>query len=241
MKRAHPFTSGAVALALIALALLLPAPRGTIALYLVIMVGAWLVGAGRAVWLGLIVSVPIWILLLVMHGVFGEAPRMATPVGGSLSVAGVAWTLEQGSRLAAIVTSSLAFSILFDPHRFLQAAIARRWPWSAAFLLVATLDAAERFGEQARRLREAQRTRGLRVHGSLRLRARALPALVFPLLLASITEADDRALALDSRGLTQQTRRTAVNPPNDSSVDRVVRWTALLIVVAVIAWRVITR
>ena len=238
MRRLHPFTGGAVTLALIALALILPAPRGTIALYLLVCLGAPLVGAGRAVWLGLLMVVPLWLLLFVMHGVLGEAPRFPTPWGGSLSVQGVAWALEQGSRLGAIVTASLAFATRFDPHRFLQAAIVRRWPWTAAFLLVATLDAAERFGEQARRLREAQRTRGLRVRGSLRLRARAIPALVFPLLLASLTEADDRALALESRGLTHHGPRTAVDPPIDTTLDRVVRWAALAVVLAIAIWRV---
>ncbi|MBK9550084.1 MAG: hypothetical protein IPO52_13510 [Gemmatimonadetes bacterium] len=83
---------------------------------------------------------------------------------------------SEQSRLAAIVTASLAFARAFDPHRFLQAAIARRWPFSVAFLVVATLDAMGRFGEQATRLREAQRTRGLKVRGSIATRARAIPA-----------------------------------------------------------------
>lgn len=238
MKRAHPFTSGSITLALIALAIILPAPRATIVLYLVICAGAVLAGARRAVWLGFLMVLPIWILLFVMHGIMGEAPRFAAPWGGTLSEPGLAWALEQGSRLAAIITASVSFATLFDPHRFLQAAIERRWPWSAAFLLVATLDAADRFGDQARRLREAQRTRGLRVKGSLALRARAVPALVFPLLLASITEADDRALALESRGLTAQTRRTAIDPPHDTALDRVVRWSSLAVVIAAIYWRV---
>ncbi len=67
MKRANPFTSGAIALALIALALLVPAPRGTIILYLLICLGAGLAGAGRAVWLGLLVVAPLRLLQLVMH------------------------------------------------------------------------------------------------------------------------------------------------------------------------------
>ncbi|MEP6590239.1 MAG: energy-coupling factor transporter transmembrane component T [Gemmatimonadota bacterium] len=237
MTRAHPFTGGAVSLAAIALALILPAPRGTIALYLAICLGAWALGAGRAVRLGLLAVAPIWLLLFIMHAVLGEAPRLVLPWGGTLSQPGVDWAVAQGSRLAAIVTASLAFAVRFDPHRFLQAAVARRWPWSAAFLLVATLDAAERFGDQARRLREAQRTRGLRVRGSLRVRARAVPALVFPLLLTSLTEADDRALALESRGLTHHGPRTAVDPPEDSRSDRIIRWGSLTVVVAVAWWR----
>jgi energy-coupling factor transport system permease protein len=234
-QRAHPFTSGAVALALTAVAILAPAPAWPPLVYAIVCGIAIATGVGRAVLLGLAVAVPLWLLLFVMHGVLGEGVRAATPLGGTLSVSGMAWGIEQGSRLAAIVTASLAFARAFDPHRFLQAAIATRWPFAAAFLVVATLDALTRFGEQATRLREAQRTRGLRVRGSLRARARAVPALIFPLLLASLTEADEQVLALETRGLTAPGRRTAIDPPRDSVWDRFVRWAALALV-AFVLW-----
>lgn len=238
-RRAHPFTPGAVALALMALALLLPAPRGTIALYAVTCLLAIATGVGRGVWLGVLVCAPLWVLLFVLHGIMGEAPRIAAAWGGTLSQPGLAWALAQGGRLGVIVTASLAFARAFDPHRFLQAAIARRWSFSAAFLIVATLDAADRFGAQARRLREAQRARGLQVTGTIWIRIRAIPALVFPLMLATLTEAEDRALALETRGFTIAGPRTAIDPPPDRMADRVVRWLALAAVVIVIWWRFI--
>jgi energy-coupling factor transport system permease protein len=237
-RRADPFTPGAVALALMALAIIAPAPEGTLAVYACTCLLALLTGASRGVWLGVVVSAPLWLLLFLMHGVLGEGARIAAPWGGTLSQPGLAWALAQGSRLGAIVTASLAFASVFDPHRFLQAAIARGWPFGAAFLIVATLDAADRFADQARRLREAQRTRGLRVHGSLLVRIRAIPALVFPLLLASITEADDRALAIDTRGLALRGRRTPIDPPPDRAADRLIRWAAMLSVVAALLWRI---
>jgi energy-coupling factor transporter transmembrane protein EcfT len=236
--RAHPFTAGAVSLAMVLLAVLVPAPNGPPLLYAAVCVAAMLTGVGRAVRQGMLLAAPLWILLFLMHGVLGEGPRFDAPWGGTLSTSGIAWAIEQGSRLAAIVTASLGFARAFDPHRFLQAAIARRWPFSAAFLVVATLDAMGRFGEQATRLREAQRTRGLKVRGSLATRARAIPALVFPLLLASLTEADEQALALETRGLTAPGRRTAIDPPADRPIDRLVRWCALGSVLAALWWRV---
>ncbi len=238
VRRAHPFTSGSVALALIALALLLPNASQTAVLYGVTVIIALATGTGAGVRRGLITVAPVWLLLFLLQGVMGDAPRVAAPWGGTLSEPGLQWALSQGSRLAVIATASLAFASAFDPHRFLQAAIARQWPFGGAFLLVATLDAVERLGEQARRLREAQRTRGVRVTGSIAVRVRAVPALVFPLLLASLTEADDRALALETRGLMIRGPRTVSDPPRDSIADRLVRWLALASVIAEIAWRV---
>ena len=237
-RRAHPFTPGAVALAVMALAVILPAPRATVVLFIGTALLGIAAGAGKGVRLSFAVATPFWVLLFVMHALLGADGRIPAPWGGTYSPTGLAWALEQGSRLGAIIMASLTFAAEFDPHRFLQATIARRWPFGVAFLVVATLDAAARFGEQARRLREAQRTRGLRVHGSLMLRARAIPALVFPLLLASITEADDHALALETRGLTMPGVRTAIDPPSDSLIDRLVRWVMLMLVVAATIWRI---
>jgi energy-coupling factor transport system permease protein len=236
--RAHPFTAGTVTLVAILLGVLVPAPDGPPVFYLLVCLVAVATGVGRAVVHGLLVVAPLWLLLFIMHGVLGDAPYLTAPWGGTLSVAGLAWSVEQGSRLAAIVTASLGFARAFDPHRFLQAAIARRWPFAAAFLIVATLDAMTRFGQQASRLREAQRTRGLKVRGSLATRARAIPALIFPLLLASLTEADERALALETRGLTAPGPRTPLDPPEDRALDHLVRWVAVALLVAMTWWRV---
>jgi energy-coupling factor transport system permease protein len=238
MTRAHPFTDGALVLAVVALALLLPSWPATLALYLGTCGVALSVGAGSGVRLGFLVALPLWVLLVVMHVILGEGPRAPFVLGGTYATAGLDWALSQGTRLAAIVTASLAFAARFDAHRFLQAAIARRWPFTAAFVLVATLDATARFGAQAVRLREAQRTRGLKVRGSVGARLRAIPALAFPLMLAALTEADDRALALESRGLTRVGSRTALDPPRDTPRDRLLRWGALACVLAVLAWRV---
>jgi energy-coupling factor transport system permease protein len=237
-RRAHPFTLGAVTLALIALALVLPTAGQTTALYGFTVLLALVSGTGVGVRRGLVAVLPIWVLLFLLRGVLGEDPRFAAPWGGTLSEPGLLWAWSQGTRLAVIATASLAFASVFDPQRFLQAAIARRWSFGAAFLLVATLDAADRLGAQARQLREAQRTRGVRVSGSIATRARAIPALIFPLLLASLTEADDRALALETRGLLIQGPRTAINPPSDSGADRFVRWFVLAVVIVTVIWRV---
>ncbi|HEY4320558.1 MAG TPA: energy-coupling factor transporter transmembrane component T [Gemmatimonadales bacterium] len=237
-RRAHPFTTGAVALTAVTLALLLADTQDVIVLYLVTVLVAVATGAGAGVRRGLYVVVPIWALLFILQVLLGLDPRTAAPWGGTMSVPGVQFALSQGSRLAVIATASLAFATTFDPQRFLQASIARGWPFGAAFLLVATLDAADRLASQARQLREAQRTRGVMVSGSLATRARALPALIFPLLLTSLTEADDRALALDTRGLLLTGRRTAIDPPADSPTGRALRWLMLVLVIAAAVWRV---
>jgi energy-coupling factor transport system permease protein len=237
-RAAHPFTPATIALGAIALSLVLPDPRSVGLLCICVAILAAATGAARGVVRACAVVFPIWILLFILQALLGDAPRMAAPWGGTLSVSGTAWMLAQGSRLTAIALASLSFAAVFDPDAFLQAAIDRRWPFGIAFLLVATLDAADRLSAQARQLREAQRTRGVHVAGSISTRIRAVPALVFPLLLASLTDAGDRSLALETRGLMLQGPRHAIDPPRDSMADRTVRWCVGAILLLAVIWRI---
>ena len=93
--RAHPFTAGSVSLAMVLLAVLVPAPNGPPLLYAAVCLVALLTGVGRAVRHGMLLAAPLWVLLFLMHGVLGEGPRIAAPWGGTLSATGMAWAVEQ--------------------------------------------------------------------------------------------------------------------------------------------------
>ena len=222
----------------IAAAIILPNTRSCAILLIAVTVLALIVGAARGVRRALVVIAPIAVLLFVLQVLLGAAPRAAAPWGGTYSVPGLAWASSQGVRFAIIAVASLGFATLFDPFRFLQASIDRRWPFAAGLVVVTTLDAARQLARQATRLREAQRARGLHVAGTIRQRAASVPALVFPLLLVSLTDTDVRALALETRGLTIDGPRCATNAPRDTLIDRAVRWLVGLGVAALVVWRI---
>jgi len=67
-------------------------------------------------------------------------------------------------------------------------------------------------------------------------RLRALRALALPLVLSALHEVDERALALETRGLAGGVRRTALHPPDDAAVERIARWGLLALVVAALIW-----
>src|SRR5438552_16156117 len=81
---------------------------------------------------------------------------------------------------------------------------------------------------RARRIVEAQRCRGLSPQGSLGNRLRALRALALPLVLSALHDVDERAFALETRGMVSGARRTPLAPPPDSAVERAARWALLV-------------
>jgi energy-coupling factor transporter transmembrane protein EcfT len=54
-------------------------------------------------------------------------------------------------------------------------------------------------------------------------------------------EVDERALALETRGLSAGARRTPLAPPPDSTAERVVRWALVAACIVAITGRVLWR
>ena len=92
------------------------------------------------------------------------------------------------------------------------------------FVLGAALAAVPRAQARAVEVIEAQRARGLDTEGSWRRRARGVLPLVTPLVIGSLAEVEDRALALEVRAFGAPGRRTVLYPLPDSGRQRLARW-----------------
>jgi len=221
----HPFTPFVLVGGVAALAFLLPPPVGPVALYGGVLIAALAAGMGGAAVAAGLVLLPLWGFLLLLHGILP---------GGDGYPAAVA----QGARLGAVATASIMLLRGFKPSRFLDAASSRGWSLSAAYLIVSTLQAAPRLRARAASILEAQRARGLRAGGSPWARVRALVPLSLPLVLATLTEVDDRAMALEIRGFRSPgVTRTPLDPPPTTGRDRSLRWGTLILVLAASVWR----
>jgi energy-coupling factor transport system permease protein len=236
--RAHPFTPLVVTAAIAVAAIALPGAIAAVALYAATVILVVAAGAGRAALRALVPLAPLWLFLFLLHGVLGDGDRIAV-TGISLSQDGLTLAVTQGARLGAIATASLALYAGFSPARFTDAVAERGWPFSAAYLVVATLLALPRFRARAAVILEAQRSRGLRLRGSIFRRIRAIGPVTFPLLLGALAEVDERGFALETRCAAGAVRRTALAPPADRVLDRTVRWAAALSAGAAVAWRVL--
>jgi energy-coupling factor transport system permease protein len=217
VSRLHPFTLLAVAAALPALAWILPAPAGGAGAVVVALGLAASAGARRGFWPALLTAAPFWVFLLILHD--------------------VATTVAIGLRLTTMVASFVWVVAVLPPPRLVEAMVAAGWSASVAYLFAATLSAVPLFKVRAQQLIDAQRCRGLSPRGGLASRLRALQALALPLILSALHEVDERALALETRGLGPGIRRTALAPPPDRLAERVARWGLALGCAAALVWR----
>ncbi len=207
-RRLHPFTLLAIAAALPALAWILPAPAGGAATAGIGLALAASRGLRRGLWPAVLTAAPFWLFLLLLH----DVPT----------------TIAIGLRITTMVASFVWLVAALEPARLVEAMVAAGWSASVAYLLAATLSAVPVLKARAKRIVEAQRCRGLSPRGGIAARLRALRALALPLVLSALHEVDERALALETRGLVPGIHRTPLAPPPDPAVERALRWVLLL-------------
>lgn len=224
LHRRHPFTVGAIVLAIILLAFATPAPWGPVAIAAAAMALAVAARCAAVLKTALSVAAPFWVFLGIIHGVLGDDPLTAVTLG---------------SRITALLTGFLLLIATVSPARLVDALLASGWPFSAAYLLAATLQAVPRLRARAALILEAQRCRGLRVRGSLAARLSAIVPLVVPLVLGALAEVDERAMALEARSASAPRRRTPLWPPADGGAERAARWALLGAAVAFAAARIL--
>jgi energy-coupling factor transport system permease protein len=157
--------------------------------------------------------VPIALSSLVVNGIL--------PAGGG----GLAGAF---GALLRLLGATLPLTLLFattDAADLISELELRGLGRRPAFVLGAALAAVPRTRARASEVIEAQRARGLDTEGSWPRRLRGLLPLVAPLVIGSLAEVEERALALEVRAFGAPGRRTVLHRLPDSGRQRLARWT----------------
>jgi energy-coupling factor transport system permease protein len=113
-------------------------------------------------------------------------------------------------------------------------------PASLTYVVLTTIQVIPRFQSKASTILDAQRSRGLETGGSYIRRARALLPLIGPLVIGSLVEVEQRAIALEARAFRRKGPKTSLLELHDSKSQQFLRWAILaslpLMMVVRLAW-----
>jgi energy-coupling factor transport system permease protein len=242
LHRLHPLTKLALTGLLLVGGLTLPGVWPTYAVFCLLVIplaaaARVLRALLRATWP---VVLPFAISLFIVQGIFWPG---GTPLIGwgpvSLKVEGVLFAIRGSGRILVIVSSFLLLSLTTRPDALMIALSQRGLPDSIAYIVLTTIQIVPRFQAKANMILDAQRARGLETEGNLLRRIRALLPLVVPLILGSIVDIEERAMALEARAFSRKGEKTSLMVLSDSTAQKIVRWAILLIMVGLIAGRVV--
>lgn len=193
---------------------------------------------GRLVRWSVLVSLPIG-LSVVLVSVFTRAGSTVLFTIGPFDA-----TLEgldfAGAVLVRLIALTMAlglFGLTTEPRAFVVDLERRGLPPRFAFVAAATLETIPAMIERVKAIADAQRARGLDTEGGIRARLRGVMPLVGPVILSSLTEVEQRSLALEVRAFGRPGRRHLLWTMPDSAAQWVARWAIVAGFVALVVAR----
>jgi energy-coupling factor transport system permease protein len=195
--------------------------------------------ASRLIRISALLTLPIAISVVLVsvftragtHVLFSLGPFDATSEG-------VDFAGQTLVRLFAISTSIGLFGLTTEPRSFVLDLERRGLSPRFAFVAAATLEAVPAMVERAGVIGSAQRARGLDTEGSVRARLRGVLPLVGPVILSSLTEVEERSLALEVRAFGRPGHRQLLWRMPDSPLQLAARAILMLLLVGAIVARI---
>jgi energy-coupling factor transport system permease protein len=235
--RLNPLTKAVIATVGSIGAFVLGGYAGPIAIIGVMLALAWRAGVMvQLARVSVLLTLPIGISVVLVSVFTRAGTTVLFQVGPfDATVEGVDFALQTLVRLIAISLSIGLFIMTTEPRAFVFDLERRGVPPRAAFVAVATIEAVPTLVDRATTISESQRARGLDTEGSFRARVRGLLPIVGPVIIGSLTDVEERSLALESRAFSRPGRRHLLWAMPDQGWERALRWilVALLVVAAV--------
>ena len=238
--RLNPLTKAVIATVASVGAFLLGGYPGPIVIVAIMLGLAWRAGAvGRLSRASILLTLPIAISVVLVSVFTRAGTTVLFQVGPfDATLEGVDFAAQTVLRLFAISTSIGLFILTTEPRAFVLDLERRGVPPRAAFVAVATIEAVPTVLGRAAVIGESQRARGLDTEGSFRARLRGLLPMVGPVILGSLTDVEERSLALESRAFSRPGRRHLLWAMPDTTWERVLRWSLGAALVGLIAFRI---
>ncbi|HUG35197.1 MAG TPA: energy-coupling factor transporter transmembrane component T [Anaerolineales bacterium] len=241
LHKLHPLTKSLLTLLLLVAGLTLPGNWTGYILVLFIILPLALWGQVfrnfiRIVW-GL--SLPFILSVVIIQSLFWgkgtpifEFWILAPKVEGALFAA-----ISVG-RIILVMAGFILFAMTTRPDTLMISLKQVGVPSSLAYIIVTTLQIIPRFQSKASTILDAQRSRGLETEGNLFVRSRAVVPIILPLVLGSLVEVEERAIAIEARGFNSKREETSLIEIPDTKTQFIVRRLFFMLMILSIAARI---
>ncbi len=238
----HPLTKLALLGLCLVLAFALPDIRWLLAAFglLLLPLAAWgriLAPFARS---GFSIILPFVISLALIQGFFAGGDTALLTLGRfAFTWEGLLAGLTVSARLLVALGGTLLLMLSTRPDHLMLALTERGLPQALGYIVLTALQIFPRFQDRARVILEAQQARGLETQVNLLRRLRLLVPLIGPLILASIVDVEERAMALEARAFSRPGQKTSLISLHDSGFQVLLRTGLLLAALALIVWRLL--
>lgn len=178
----------------------------------------------------------VGVILFVLRAIFLDSGQRLLVFGPFIVSTGGLWHALGFTLLVMALCATLVLFFVLVPVQHLMLALELRGVTPrATYVILASFQAINDLGHHARTVMDAQRSRGIETEGGLFTRVRAFVPVLAPVFLAAMSQADERALALDARGFNGRGARShLLRLPRAPAAERVLAWLLPALAVAAI-------
>lgn len=207
----------------------------------VVLATAAMARVGRAMVPFILAAAPLVISILLVNTFFyPDASDVLFDFGPfQATVTGLGAALQATLRVVAFALSVAVFSLTTPTDDLLSDLERRGLGRRAVFIIGAAIGTIPRMAERASEITDSQRARGLDTQGSPWRRVRGILPLAGPMISSSLSEVEERSMALEARAFSAPTRRTVLRVLPDSGTQRAARWTILIGTAVIIGFSIV--
>ena len=136
----------------------------------------------------------------------------------------------------------LSFCVLIlttKPSDMVENLIRKGFSPRFGYVLLSVFQIIPQMTETMATITDAQRSRGMETEGSLFVRMKAFIPLISPVVMSSLINTKERALALEVRGFNAKNKKTFYNDEKKSGIDKIIQIAMLLLLLLGIGWRIV--
>jgi energy-coupling factor transport system permease protein len=242
LHRLNPLTKLSLMALCLGAAFGFPSPYWVIGFYLIIMLGLAVWGKMFKPFLfqNLKMILPFFLSLFIIQGFFFGGDSILFKLGPfTYTMEGMRVAFDFTVRILQAIGGMTLFILSTRPDHLMLTFQERGFPHQAMYLVVTTMQIIPQFQNKAQAILDAQQARGLETQGNFIQRARALFPVVGPMILGSLIDIDERAIALESRAFSHSGEKTSLTEIQDTSWQKYSRWGMLIVGILLILWRLI--
>jgi len=186
-------------------------------------------------------SFTILLTIFLIHGLFNQRNvNVLFQIGGlKFYREGTLYALHIGLNILNMLLSFAVFVLSTKPSEFVDELEKRGFSPRFGYIVTSVFQIIPQMMGTMNTIMDAQRSRGLETEGNLRTRAKAFLPLISPVVMSSLINTRERAIALEVRGFGAGKKKTWLSDRKRHKGDQEITILLGLCILAAIAWRIV--
>jgi energy-coupling factor transport system permease protein len=152
---------------------------------------------------------------------------------------GLSFALGLSLRVLNIISAFAILVLTTKPSDLIESLVRKGLSPKIGYVLSSVLQIIPQMTATMGTIMDAQRSRGMETEGKLAVRLKAFFPLIGPVVMNSLINTRERAMALEVRGFNSPVPKTFLNQEFKSAYSKIIQWTLILIIIMALVWRIL--